>query len=288
MLRFVTIMVHHNAFSLESVGIRHHRLNRFLIDEAVGRAWKHVAVSEALRQAVLDAWPKLNPKMVRTIYNPIHVRRIRQEAGNQVPTEYSESMGRVLCMVARLSPQKDFDTLLLAFSQLRLTTESSLFLVGDGPEREHISALARNLGCSERVHILGWRSNPFPYMKFADLVLLVSHQEGFPMVLPEAMACGVPVIASDCPFGPREILQNGRCGVLVPMHDPGALEASMRRVLDDVLRTSTLVADAERRVMDFDWETSTQQYARLAEEASQFLGQRFPWYGRARRHHRSK
>ena len=92
-----------------------------------------------------------------------------------------------------------------------------------GPEREALRKLVSDLGIEDKVSLAGFQGNPYQFLSRADVFVLSSGYEGLPMVILEAMACGVPVISTDCRSGPREILQNGRCGLLVPVGDEGAL-----------------------------------------------------------------
>ena len=141
----------------------------------------------------------------------------------------------VLVTVARLVPEKDLGTLLTAFARVRATgRDVRLLVVGEGPERARLEALAAGLGLVEGVDVRlpGADPNPYRYMARAVAVVLSSRVEGMPTVLVEALALGVPVVATDCPSGPRELLADGRFGRLVPVGDAPALAAAIEDVLD--------------------------------------------------------
>lgn len=152
----------------------------------------------------------------------------------------------LILAAGRLSPQKDFATLIRAFALLHGPGNGRgplrLLILGEGPERPRLESLIRELGLGARVALPGFTDNPFAYMARAGLFVLSSAWEGLPGVLIQALACGTPVVSTDCPSGPREVLQDGRLGPLVPVAEPGALAAAMAQVLDhppdpDLLRS---------------------------------------------------
>jgi len=106
-------------------------------------------------------------------------------------------------------------------------------ILGEGPEREPLEKLVKALGLAEDIALPGVVSNPYQYLTNADLFVLSSSYEGLPTVLVEAMACGCPVVSTDCPSGPREILDGGRYGRLVPVGDIQSLADAMLRSLDE-------------------------------------------------------
>ena len=127
--------------------------------------------------------------------------------------------------VGRLTPQKDFPTLIRAFARVRRQRPARLVIVGEGrPEaRAALMRLAAELGCAEDVSLPGFTHNPFCYMAHAGVFVLSSLHEGLPGVLIQALACGAPVVSTDCPSGPREILEGGRYGRLVALGDDAAM-----------------------------------------------------------------
>ena len=132
-----------------------------------------------------------------------------------------------------LSPQKDYETLLRAFSVARTNCDLRLMILGEGELRSNLEALIEQLGLKEDVALPGFTENPFAYMRQADMFVLSSGFEGLPTVLIEAMACGAPVVSTDCPNGPAEILENGKWGRLVPVGDANAFAQAMLDSPDD-------------------------------------------------------
>ena len=150
----------------------------------------------------------------------------------------------VILAVGRLTPQKDFPTLMRAFAALDPGRGVRLLILGEGPERAALESLVNELGLKGRVDLPGFTANPFACMARARLLVLSSAWEGLPTVLIEAMACGTPVVSTDCPSGPREILAGGRLGPLVPVGDAVALAAAIGGVLDRPLPAADLKAAA--------------------------------------------
>jgi glycosyltransferase involved in cell wall biosynthesis len=160
----------------------------------------------------------------------------------------------------RLIPQKDLATLLRALA--RMLVKAELWVLGTGPLQSELSALAEHLGVSRRVRWLGFVANPFPYMAAADVFALSSRWEGFANVLVEALACGTPVVATDCPYGPNEILEGGRHGRLVPVAAPSALAAALDATLSEG-KNEILSVRCRARARAFDAPSSAQGYARV-------------------------
>lgn len=162
--------------------------------------------------------------------NTIDVSGIDRLAVNDVDPVFSGVAGPRLLAVGRLDAQKGFDLLLDALARVRKSEPWELVIVGDGPERGSLQSQAARLGLGEAVHWVGAVENPFPYYRWADVVLLPSRYEGFPNVLLEAMAVGRAVVACDCRTGPRELTDGGRLGLLVPVGDTDALAAAILRI----------------------------------------------------------
>jgi|AVFP01.1.fsa_nt_gi glycosyltransferase involved in cell wall biosynthesis len=139
-----------------------------------------------------------------------------------------------------LGVRKDFETLLRGFARLRITRRCRLMIIGRGRERDRLLALAAQLGIAEDVELPGFVAKPYPYLANADLFAFTSRWEGLPLVLVEALALGTPVVATDCPSGPRETLQNGYYGRLIPVGDDLALADAMAATLDSPLPAEKL------------------------------------------------
>jgi len=148
----------------------------------------------------------------------------------------------VIVGAGRFQRQKDFPTLIRAFALLHEELDCRLLILGEGGGQAGLEGLVAALGLHGRVHLPGFLANPYPILAGAALFVLSSRWEGSPNVLTEAMALGTPVVATDCPSGPRELLADGRYGPLVPVGDVPALAAAMRRTLAHPLPRSLLKA----------------------------------------------
>lgn len=135
--------------------------------------------------------------------------------------------------VGRLEPQKAYDVLLRAHARLRQQVDNHLLIIGEGSQRAALMRLAEELGVADSVYLPGFVSNPFPLVARADVFALSSKFEGLPFALIEAMTLGVPVAATDCPSGPREVLAGGRFGKLTPVGDDARLGAALTELLTD-------------------------------------------------------
>ena len=170
---------------------------------------------------------------IRVIRNPVITRDLARLAAEPAPHPWltSDRPCPVIIGAGRLTRQKDFPTLLRAFALLRRRRPLRLVVLGDGKDRPALEALAHDLGIKDDLLLPGFRKNPYQWLARADLFVLSSLWEGSGNVLTEAMALGVPVVSTDCPSGPGEMLQAGRIAPLVPVSDRNALAEAMESVL---------------------------------------------------------
>ena len=206
-------------------------LRLWLLRSLCGRA-EFICVSDA---AATDLKKSLgyDNAAVHTIPNPVIDAQFYQRAKCKAEHSWFHAKDiKVILAVGRLHRQKGFDILLEAFSRVYSKRQDvRLLILGEGPERPSLEQQRDTLGLQEVVDMPGFVANPLPYMANADLFVFSSRWEGLGNVLIEALACGVKVVATDCPSGSREILENGRYGELVPPDDPEALAVAMMRAL---------------------------------------------------------
>ena len=176
----------------------------------------------------------------------------------------------VILAVGRLQRQKDFPTLIRAFAQLHQQRECRLIILGEGRNRPGLEQLVAERGLNDAVSLPGFVANPYPFMARASLFALSSAWEGSPNVLTEALALGTPAVATDCPSGPAEILQQGRFGPLVPVGDAEALATAMAATLDAPLPADTLRA----AVSEYQAERSACRYLDLLGQIAQSSSRR--------------
>ena len=159
-----------------------------------------------------------------------------------------------------------------AFALVRRERTARLLILGEGPERPVLRALADSLGVGADVDLPGWARNPYPYMRRAAAYVLSSRWEGLPSVLIEALFCGCPVIATDCPSGPREILEGGRHGALVPVGDAAALAGAIREALDGKIPRPTPASWEP-----YDQRTVARRYLEVLRTRGAVPERRSPW-----------
>jgi glycosyltransferase involved in cell wall biosynthesis len=188
----------------------------------------------AVSQGVADDLQHLvSASKIQVIHNPV----VRQEMFRQAQEPFQHPWFHpeeppVIMAAGRLETLKDFATLIRAFALLRQTHRARLMILGEGTQRSTLEALVDSLNLSADVSMPGFNSNPYPYIKHARLFVLSSITEGLPTVLIEAIALGTPVIATDCESGPREILEGGKYGVLVPIQNSQAMATAMKNALN--------------------------------------------------------
>jgi len=163
------------------------------------------------------------------------------------------------------------DVLLAAFHVLyKKYPDLSLVLVGDGPDRKQIEDHTKSLGLGGAVMLAGWQSNVVAFMARAQALILCSRHEGWPLVLVEAMACGCPVVATDCLTGPREILGDNEYGILVPVDFPEALSQAVQRILENKSIRAYYQKKGRRRAQDFDLERIGSKYTSLLKKTMKY------------------
>ncbi|MDZ7750556.1 MAG: glycosyltransferase [Gammaproteobacteria bacterium] len=219
----------------------------------------------------LAATTGLSRTAITTVYNPVVTPELPARAAAPPPHPWLADGGPpVIVGAGRLAPQKRFPLLLQAFARLRAGREARLVILGEGPERGRLEALVRELGIAVDVALPGFVENPYAAFARASLFVLSSDYEGLPGVLIQALACGCPVVSTDCPSGPAEILEGGRYGELVPVGDAAALAAAMARTLEAPLTADTL----RRRGGDFSQARSARGYLNLLLPGAPLEGRR--------------
>lgn len=220
-----------------------------------------VAVSEGVADDLAD-FAGLSRDRIHVVHNPVFDSSLDEQAGQPAPHPWiRDGSVPVILAVGRLHPQKGYDTLLHAFARVRQKMPCRLIILGDGPERDALLKLAKELRLADAVSLPGFSENPFAFMSQADAFVLSSRWEGFPNVLVEAMACGAPVVSTDCPSGPREILSGGRYGDLVPVDNVEELADALTRTLQS--RVDTVAARTRART--FSIAAATARYLDVLE-----------------------
>lgn len=201
-----------------------------------------VALTEPARRDLVDHFRVPDAKAAflgtNSVFSATEYRRLSDALRTPEPG--------LVVTVGRLSPEKDFATLIEAMAVARRSRAVRLAIVGDGAERATLETLAVARGIGDSVQFLGFQADPTPWLLKASLFVSSSLYEGFGNVIAEALAAGAPVVATDAPYGPRTILQDGQMGRLVPPADPAQLAAAIGAALDEPERAAELRAYAAR------------------------------------------
>jgi glycosyltransferase involved in cell wall biosynthesis len=220
--------------TLSRVALETRRLRHRLVPPAARWAYPRADAMVAVSSGVaddLESALNLPRDRIDVIPNPL-TPGIAAHAAAVPPHAWLRDGGPpVLLAVARLTAAKDLPMLLHAFAKLRAVRPARLLVLGEGEERSRLEALVEQLELGDDVDLAGYCANPYPAMAAADALVLSSRREGLPTVLVEALSLGTPVVATDCLSGPREILEDGRLGRLVPPGDPAAFAEAMEAVL---------------------------------------------------------
>jgi glycosyltransferase involved in cell wall biosynthesis len=227
------ILAEHNTLSYVASGegdLRwqlYPRLARWFYPWADGIIAVSNGVADDLAQLI-----KIPRDHIRVIYNPVVTPELLKNSTALLEHPWFRSgLPPVVLAVGRLTTQKGFDVLIQAFAQVRKTQSARLLILGEGEERPALEAMINKFGLEEDVRMPGYVPNPYPYMTHSALFVLSSRWEGLPTVIIEAMSLGMPIIATDCPSGPREILMDGKYGQLVPVDNPFTLAAAIETAL---------------------------------------------------------
>lgn len=218
-----------------------------------------VAVSADLKRQIIDEM-SVPPDKIAVIYNPIRLDTIERLAKEPTDHDWLENpTAPVLLSIGRLDHGKDFASLIRAFHLIRGGMQAKLLILGEGPLRRKLIRLVESLELNDDIDLPGFVTNPFSYLARADVFVLSSLWEGLPNVMLEALAVGTPIVATDCETGPREILRNGRDGILVPVGDPAALAEGIRKSLLITTREPVASESLQR----FNFRVVIDQYLQL-------------------------
>lgn len=252
------VLCEHSMIGVRMTGNR--RVLPPLIRTFYSLADQVVAVSSDITEELIADFG-LSRDMCTTVDNPIDVKNIQQLSEHSISHPWFEDDLPVIVGVGRFGEAKDFVLLIRALEMLRQEVPARLVLLGDGDRRGAIEQQVEALGLREHVDLLGFVDNPYKYMRQADVLAHPADYEGFGIVLPEAMACGTPVVATNCPGGPSDILQNGEYGSLVEVGNAHALAEAIYDTLKDPPSAEKL----KSRAWDFDIEKVVRQYIDVIE-----------------------
>jgi len=256
----------HNTLSVEVANAKRSRIRAQL--DVVRRFYPRADSLVSVSRGVADDLATIlgDDGKICTIYNPVVSADLEMKATQPIQHPWFSGEGPpVVLAVGGFKPQKDFHTLFRAFAIARKERHLRLVVLGEGKLRADLTALAEELDIAGDLEMPGFVDNPYQYMARASLMVVSSVFEGLSMVLIEALACGCPVVSTDCPNGPAEILDNGRFGTLVPVGDTGRLASAIVQNLQDRRDKELLI----NRARDFTVEHAARQYLEIIEQICQ-------------------
>lgn len=221
-----------------------------------------ICISQGIANDLVMNWG-FPAKHLRVIHYPLDISMVRSMSQEHVHHIWLSEQTPVFIFVGRLAKQKGLEFLLKALKKVNSSTQARLIIIGDGEERTLLQELVKILDLEDKVAFIGSDPNPFKYMRKATALVLPSLFEGLSYVIMEALACGCPVIATDCPSGPAEILQNGKYGLLVPPGDETALAQAMLKLLENPPLRHELSQLGLQRASDFNAPRIMRQYEDL-------------------------
>ena len=237
-------------------------LHRFVLKASIALTYRLAHARVAVSHGVADdlaALSGISRDRISVIYNPVAMRPEASIDDGLAETLWGGWRGPRIITVGRLKPQKNHALLIKAFKKLLPILDARLLILGTGQLADATAAVARAEGVADKVLMPGKTMDPTPYYQSADLFALSSNYEGFGNVIVEALACGVPVVSTDCKSGPAEILENGKYGRLVPVGDADALARAMADALGAKHDSEAL----KRRAAEFAPELIAEQYLSL-------------------------
>lgn len=219
-------------------------------------------VSEAMRQQFIEMF-SIQPAKISVVDNPLIDLKLTEGASEVVDHPYfADEPNRppVILAAGRLIPEKNFELLLKAFQAVLAKRDARLCILGDGPKLEDLKQLAASLQMDDKVSFPGFDKNPYKYMAKCDVFVLSSNVEGMPGVLIQALACGAPSIATDCPTGPSEIIQDGENGFLIPVRDSASLSNRILNLLADSVLKNQFRSNGPTSVQRFETAQAIETY----------------------------
>lgn len=240
-------------------------INKLITNYVYNKASKVVALSEGVKDELVDVF-KINKKKISVIYNPVDIISINRMKDEPVYDFDFLKHTNVLIYAGRFHPQKDLFTLLKACKILKDRLPFKLLLLGEGSQEGLLKEYCNTNNLNEHVWFLGFKKNPYKYISRSDVLVLSSSSEGFGHVIVEAMALGIPVISTNCPSGPMEIIRNNEYGELVEIGNYKELASKILYIMTNSERKNELKILGQERAKDFALNKIGQEYHKMFRE----------------------
>jgi len=240
-------------------------LKQLLVRYLYRYADKIIVVSKCIKEYLIRNM-QVEPSRIEVIYNPVPIEEIKRQMHQSVSKRMLKKQGDIrIIAIGRLTAQKRIDRLLRAFARVRAEKHNvSLVILGQGEMRAELDLLSKKLGISSHVNFAGFQANPYEWLSNSDLFVLSSDYEGFPMVILESMVCGVPVLSTNCPSGPDEVIDHGETGYLVPLQkDCEGLAEGILFLINNPELAASMAQKAIKKIGQFDLSRVVQRYQYL-------------------------
>jgi len=262
-LQVPIILSDRNHLSIEINNLPCKNIHKICIRTYYPKIERHIAVSKAAADDLANNFG-VSSKRISYIYNGVDQEFLAKAALEPIPFKLNSEQVH-LVSAGRLNPQKGFDLLLDALAQIK-SKNWCLWLLGSGSEEKKLLQKAAANGIKNRVVFIGFDANPWRWFSRADIFIMSSRWEGLPNALIEAMALGLPVISTNCPGGPAEILENGRWGKLVAPDSPEALARAIDTLIIDPKQLTEFARRSRERALDFSIDHMVDKYTKLLHE----------------------
>lgn len=247
---------------------------RFKIIKKYIIKWSHkipnivIIVSRGAADEIISAY-QIRKENVKVIYNSVDIKNISILKNKCIKSHnYFDNSKINIVTLGRLTERKGYADLLIAFKKIRKHHKANMIFIGDGEEKDRLIKMSESMNLQQDVHFLGKQKNPYNTMARCDIFIMSSLREGFGNVIIEAMACGIPVISTNCPHGPGEIITSGENGLLVPVKDTDALAKTMDDLIYDREKRLEIAERGKKRAEDFSLKKIIRQYEEIYEKAA--------------------
>lgn len=247
----IVISIRNNP-KMDFINQRFRTIKKILMYSLYPFANHMIVVSEGVKKSLVKYF-KFNEDKIKVVYNGVNIDSIEKLAREKPDDIRFDPKGSCYYVTAcgRLNYQKGFPYLIKAFSRIANRIKAKLFIIGEGEERESLTTLIKNLNMENMIFLTGYKANPFQYIARSDIFVLSSLFEGFPNIIGETMVCGTPIISTDCPFGPDEIIEHGINGILIPPRNIDILADTLLTLLKDKSYRDRLSLAGKKRVKEF-------------------------------------
>jgi glycosyltransferase involved in cell wall biosynthesis len=237
---------------------RFHWLWKILIKKFYPKADTIIAVSSGVKENLMREF-RIPEGKIKVIFNSVDLKNIE----TLVKAPFQPLFKQYIISVGRLVKQKNYPLLLEAFTKINKEYDIGLIILGEGKERENLEILVHDLGLNGKVLMPGVVDNPFPWLAYGKVFVLCSKYEGFGNVIIEAMACRIPVVATRCPSGPEEIIDDGITGFLVENNNAEKLKEAILKFLENPSLAKKITEKAFKEVKKWDIKKITKKYENL-------------------------